>query len=223
MILRADRLIIFAKAPVPGRVKTRLCPPLTPGEAAALHAAFIRDTLDMAVSGGPYVVTLAYTPRGSDPVFREVLGSAPVELAPQEGRDLGLRMHGSLARAIAAGAKKAALIGTDIPALPANFIRDAFLALDGSDLVLGPAEDGGYYLVALKKPEKRLFTGITWSTPGVLADTLARAKALGLKVSLLPAMTDVDTPADLYALLDGPLPPETRRFVERLRPRLAAP
>lgn len=218
--MSSERLIIFAKAPVPGRVKTRLCPPLTPEEAAALHAAFIRDTLETALSGGTYGITLAYTPAVSGRVFLKIISKSPVELSTQKGEDLGMRMHNSLSGAISSGAAKAALIGTDIPTLTAGLIKEAFAMLDGSDLVLGPAGDGGYYLVALKAPEKRLFTDITWSTPRVLADTLLRAKALGLKVFLLPAMPDVDTPADLAALLEGPLPPHTGRLLGRLRGKL---
>ncbi len=220
--MNADRLIIFAKAPLAGRVKTRLCPPLTPEEAALLYEAFIRDTLDIAVSDGSYGVTLAYTPGGSGHIFRGIIGEAPVELKPQEGKDLGMRMHNSLADAIRAGAVKAALIGTDIPTITEGLIRDAFRMLDGSDLVLGPAGDGGYYLVALKSAEKRLFTDMEWSTPRVLADTVARADALGLKVSLLPQRPDVDTPADIAALAGWPLPFHTRMFMERLKGKITA-
>jgi len=220
--LRTDRLIIFAKEPAPGKVKTRLCPPLLPVEAAVLYEAFITDTLDKALSIKSCAVTMAYTPDDAREYFQRLSTGRGITVEPQEGPDLGARMLGAFEAAFIKGAAKAALIGTDIPTLPVGVMREAFARLDGYDAVFAPTRDGGYCLAALKTPHKELFEGIEWSTRSVLADTLERARTLGLDVFLLPVQSDVDTPGDLFALLEENPPPATSSVLKGLKPRLFA-
>jgi hypothetical protein len=215
-------LIIFAKVPEPGRVKTRLCEHITCEEAVELYDAFVADTVGMAASAGAFHVTLAYTPESAGGYFTDRFDGLGVEFIPQEGADLGMRMHHALSRAFGHGADRAALIGTDIPTLTAGEIKDAFARLENSDVVIGPANDGGYFLVAMKRPQPGIFEGVAWSTPHVLNTTLERADAMGLTVSLIPGHTDVDTVMDLAALSGLALPENTRAVVERLRPKLAS-
>lgn len=215
-----DHIIIFAKAPEPGQVKTRLCERLTCEEAVELYDALVADTVDMALSGGRFHVTIAYTPEAAAGYFEDRFEGTGVQLIPQDGQELGARMHHALCHAFGHGARRAALIGTDIPTLTLDYIKDAFARLENSDVALCPTVDGGYCLVAMKKDHQMIFEGIAWSTGHVLASTLARAGALGLTVSLLPELRDIDTVSDLAALLDAELPPYTRTVVDRLRPKL---
>jgi rSAM/selenodomain-associated transferase 1 len=122
-----------------------------------------------------------------------------VRLLAQRGEDLGARMADAFARAFARGASRVAIVGTDAPAVSRETVTEALGALDGADAVLGPSEDGGYYLLALREPWPGLFSGIAWSTPAVAAETRARAAALGLVLHELPARRDVDTLDDLRA------------------------
>lgn len=179
-------LAVFAKAPLPGRVKTRLN--LPPGEAARLYAAFVRDTLHKAAALGPPVCVFF----DGDRALLEPLAPAGVRWADQGGGDLGAR----LARVPA----PCLILGTDSPHLPQSILRGAWDALARADVVLGPAEDGGYYLIGLRVPCPLLFDDIAWSTDHVLAQTLARASALGLSVFQTPPWYDLDTPADLRRL-----------------------
>jgi len=190
----------MAKHPSPGAVKTRLVPALGADGACALYAAFILD-LAARLQGLPYAVTWAYWP--ADAPFPDLLPGA--RCVPQRGADLGERMAGAIADAFGEGPGPVLVIGADAPHLPAEWIADAATALGGdADLVLGPAADGGYYLIGLRGPAPGLFTGIPWSTPRVLAATRARAGALGLREHPLPSCFDVDGPEDL-ALLAGVL------------------
>ena len=116
---------------------------------------------------------------------------------PQRGEDLGARMAAAFDDAFRRGARRTAIIGTDAPSVSRERVIEAFEALDGHDVAIGPASDGGYYLLALGSPQPELFQGIAWSTPSVLAQTLERAAALRLRVRLLKPLTDVDTLADL--------------------------
>lgn len=184
-------LAVFAKSPVPGQVKTRLCPPLTDEQAARLCAAFVRDTVRKAQALAP--VSLFHA--GDRSCLQETLrGLPPVAWRPQGAGDLGAR----LARVPA----PCLIVGTDSPRLPSVILRQALVALPDHDVILGPADDGGYYLIALRAPQPALFDGIAWSTSEVLAQTWTRASELGLTVALLPPFYDIDTPADLRRLRD---------------------
>jgi rSAM/selenodomain-associated transferase 1 len=215
-----DLLIIFAKAPIAGLAKTRLFPHLSFEEAAEVHRAFLSDTVDKALMMPTFDVCLAYTPVRCLDVFKQLYGPRVTDYLPQHGDDLGERMSNALDCAFDRGAGKAAIIGSDIPTLPAHYINAAFKRLDKCDLVIGPSLDGGYYLVAMKRPAPELFKGIAWSGPDVYKDTLTNAGRLGMKVEMLPLLKDIDTVEDLRGLLGTRLPPNTHRVLSGLEDRL---
>ncbi|MCA1990227.1 MAG: TIGR04282 family arsenosugar biosynthesis glycosyltransferase, partial [Desulfarculus sp.] len=141
---------------------------------------------------------------GADPAaFRRWLGLAPL-IRPQDSGDLGRRMDLALTRALAEGEERAVLIGSDCPGLTAEILEQAFAVLADHDLVLGPAQDGGYYLVGLRRPAPEIFRGIAWGSDRVLRQTLNRAGELGLRVALLPELADLDRPEDLPRLVSPP-------------------
>lgn len=195
----SDRaLIVFLKHPEPGTVKTRLIPVLGAEIAADLYRALCEVVFAGTVPRpGEFERLVFFAPPEA---AEQVRGWLPgVRLLPQAGGDLGARMSGAFARAFDRGAERAALIGTDSPAVSRATVVEALEALDAADLVLGPAEDGGYYLLALRKPRPELFDGMTWSTTVVLEETVARADTAGLRVHLLAPLRDIDTPEDLRA------------------------
>ncbi len=225
-------LIIFAKAPIPGQVKTRLCPPLTPDEAASLHGSVVLDMLERSRGLSSMDRFVACFP-SPDHVFFKILEERHgVRLIAQTGEDLGARMASALADIFAQGYRRALVIGTDLPTLPGSLFGEALALLDTHDLVLGPAQDGGYYLIGLRKPAPELFTGIPWSTDRVLALTQTKASAAGLKTALLQVRRDIDTVEDLTALLEdlggaagaklrgGELSPRTAGVLRLLADRL---
>jgi hypothetical protein len=200
-------LVIFAKAPIAGQVKTRLCPPLAPDEAATLHGSFVLDTLErtrLAVAQFklPCDRYLACAPSSTHVFFRIMEERHRVRLIDQEGDDLGQRMTRALEAMFARGYQRALIVGTDVPSLPLEYYQQALGRLEQHDLVLGPAQDGGYYLIGLKKPAPALFEKIPWSTDRVLALTCEHAGRLGLSHALLPEWRDVDTVDDLRALIE---------------------
>jgi rSAM/selenodomain-associated transferase 1 len=190
---------IFVKAPRPGRVKTRLAVELGRRAATRLYRRMGRDIV-AAAAGVADRTTVWFAPRrGGAAVRRWLAGLAGLEFRAQTGRTLGDRLAAAFAREFATGARHVVIIGSDCPDLDARRLRAAFAALRRRDVVLGPALDGGYYLIGLARPAPRLFRGIAWSTAGVAAQTLRRARALGLGWHLLPALRDVDTAADARA------------------------
>lgn len=193
-----NSLIVFAKAPVPGKVKTRLSPPLSSDQAARLYTAFVGDVIAGARASGAAAVSVAYEPHRAYPDLRWI-EDAPAWF-PQTGKDLGARMNAAFAAAFDGGAAKAVIIGSDCPDLDPRILRRAFAHLDEAEVVLGTAEDGGYYLVGLRAPMPSLFSRMEWSTPDVLARTLARLTRKGARFALLPEHADVDTFGDLKAL-----------------------
>jgi rSAM/selenodomain-associated transferase 1 len=193
-------LIIFAKAPEPGQVKTRLSPPLTSDQAARLHEAFVLDSVRAAQSVHGVTQWLSCAPSTTHPFFRGLTRRFRLRLLTQTGETLGERMASALRQALDAGATRVALIGTDVPTLPAPIIRDAFRLLRRSDVVLGPACDGGYYLVGVSRRVPQIFDEIPWGRSTVLEATLARINRLGLSCRLLPFWYDVDTLPSLRLL-----------------------
>jgi rSAM/selenodomain-associated transferase 1 len=180
----------MAKHPAPGRVKTRLAATLGAERACALYRAFVLDLAER-LDALAYDVTWAYWPATAP--FATLLPRA--RCWPQRGADLGERM----ANAVAECGGPAVVIGADAPHVPAARLEEAVGALAAdADLVLGPADDGGYYLIGLRAPRPPVFTGVPWGTDRVLAETLARAG--GLRTLLLEPCFDVDTPADLTRL-----------------------
>lgn len=191
-------LLVFTKPARPGRVKTRLIGDLTPAEAAELHAAFLEDLLDR-LRQGSFELRIAWA---LEP--EEEIPAGPVPGIRQQGRDLGERLFRALAGAVMKGVTGAvAAVGSDHPTLPLELVHRGFQRVEaGADVVLGPAADGGYYLIVLRAGAvmPRLFEGIAWSTERVLEQTLERCRELELRVELLPTAADVDTPEDLRRL-----------------------
>lgn len=195
-------LAVIAKEPVAGLAKTRLAPSLGDHGAARVAVALLADTLATVrmVAAQPW---LCFAPAGA----RERMAAlAPgFRLLAQAGGDLGDRLAACAAALHAAGATRLAIVGADTPHLPAAWYRSAFALLDHVDVVLGPALDGGYYLIAIETdagpPPAELFTGVPMGTDVVLGETLHRAERLGLRAGLLPPLRDLDRIEDLRAAL----------------------
>jgi rSAM/selenodomain-associated transferase 1 len=201
-------LVIFAKAPVPGQVKTRLCPPLTGDEAATIHGTFVLDTLERTKAAVTKFKLqadryLACAPSSALAFFRILEERQAVGLLEQEGEDLGARMHRACETLFQRNYQQVLIVGTDVPSLPLDYYRQALDQLERHDVVIGPALDGGYYMIGLKKIAPALFQGIPWSTDRVLSMTREKAIAMGLRVALLPEWRDVDTIDDLRLLIDA--------------------
>lgn len=197
-------VLVFAKAPEPGHVKTRLVPPLTPGAAAVLAARLARRALTTAVASGLGPVTLCCAPDTSHEFFRVCARQHGVALVDQGEGDLGARMQRALATALEHH-RAAVLIGTDVPAMEAADLQAAAAALDDSaDIVLGPAVDGGYWLIGARRVDASLFDGIAWSTADVLATTRARIAALRWRAVEIATRADLDVPTDLERLRAEP-------------------
>jgi rSAM/selenodomain-associated transferase 1 len=191
----AVRIAVFAKAPVAGEVKTRLAALLGAAGAASLHAGLARRALATAVRSGLGPVELWCAPDAADPFFAQCAREFGVTLRRQEGADLGERMANAFA-----DSTPLLVIGSDCPALDAAHLLAAAQALSSHDVVIQPAEDGGYVLIGLSKPAPALFRGIEWSAPTVMARTRERIAASGLRCRELAALWDVDRPED-YARL----------------------
>lgn len=208
-------LILMAKRPSPGHTKTRLCPPLSYEEAAELYAGMLRDSITLIQQVPGVQPAIAVSPDEARGYFADLAPAAL--LMPQGPGDLAQRLAYVTALAFADAAPAVAVMSSDTPMLPVAYLRQAFAALATHDLALGPCEDGGYYLAALRRPAPSLFTSVTMSTPNVLRDTMAEAERLDLSVSLLPPCYDIDTPADLVRLQADPAPLlHTRAALQRL-------
>lgn len=194
------RLLIFAKAPVPGQAKTRLIPVLGPAGAARLQKRFCRDMLASTTAAGLAPVELWCSPDTTHPFFASCRADYGVALRTQRGADLGERMRDAFERALASS-RYAAIIGTDCPGIGRHDLRQTYQALDdGMDAVLGPALDGGYVLIGLSRPAPMLFAGVDWGSDRVLAQTRKRLAQYGLRWRELAPHRDVDRPEDLALL-----------------------
>ena len=194
-----ETIIVFAKAPRLGEVKTRLARDLGPEDALRIYKVLGRGVVER-LRRSPRPVTVYFTPADAEQEIRDWMGSEGLEFRPQVEGDLGQRMHTALREALAT-ARSACVVGSDIPGLDAATIDEAFARLDDDDVAVGPAEDGGYYLLAMREPHPGLFEGIDWGTESVCAQTLARAHALDLSVGTLQRLSDVDTVEDVPAEL----------------------
>jgi rSAM/selenodomain-associated transferase 1 len=204
----------MTKAPRAGQVKTRLVPPLTPEEAADLNTAFLRDlsmSIFRASEMAPAQPLAAYTPRGSEDVYTNILPPRFM-LLPQRGENFGERLIFAAEDLFAAGFASVCLINSDSPTVPPqNFAEAAIeLAQPGDRIVLGPADDGGYYLIGMKQMHRRLFEEIDWSTERVFEQTKQRATELNLPVHQLASGLDVDDQAGLVRLRHELLAPHSR-------------
>ena len=189
----------MAKQPAIGQTKTRLCPPLTREQAAALYEALLRDTIALVASLEGADLAIAVTPPSAMGYFESISPSGTV-LHPVTCKDIGECLEKTLSHLLNLGYSKALALNADGPSLPPDFLDQAINALNRSDLVFGPAQDGGYYLVGMKKMNPALFRGITWSTDQVLSQSLVKAKKLDLSTALLPQWYDIDTADDLHQL-----------------------
>jgi uncharacterized protein len=203
---RATRcaIAIMAKAPRLGDVKTRLVPPLSAEEATALSGAFIRDIAENIIAAAATAAIdgwLAYSPPGSEAEFTALLPAAIKLLRPRRS-GLGASLGDAAEDLLGAGYGAVCLVNSDSPTLPTAVLIEAALALarPGDRAVLGPAADGGYYLIGLKRPHRRLFEDIAWSTAHVLPQTMDRAAELGLAVETLRGWYDVDDRVSLLQL-----------------------
>lgn len=225
---RKSALLVFAKTPVPGRVKTRLTPPLTPEEAGALYAAFLDDAFaqyaELEVDVLAFLATKEATAVAEAAVrWPGSFGRARAVFA-QQGSGLGERMAHAVARSFRAGYERLVVIGTDHPTLPLDFVRRAFRELEaGTKIVIGPSEDGGYYLLGMNQFFPELWDGMRYSHTAVFEQTLNRAERTSASLVVLPVWYDVDDATDLdrlirdLAALKGSCP-ATRRVLRGMRP-----
>jgi len=224
-------LIVFVKSPVPGNVKTRLIPHLSAEESAGLYRCFVLDILGALLphdTDGRLIV--AYQPSTKMPDLAWTGFRRPPEFFRQEGQSLGERLVHAFGTAFGRGCRQVVLIGSDSPTLPPSYIEQAFSALQEADVVVGPATDGGYYLIGLSRPCLKLFDDVAWSTDQVFERTVQIAESQGFRLRILPTHYDVDTTDDLGVLsrelaTTGGIAPQTGRFLADLRrakPALAA-
>ena len=234
--MRPVAIGIMCKTPIAGASKTRLSPPLSPTECAAISACFISDLAntihDLSLSGDvtPYAV---YTPRGSEEELRRLLPES-FRLAAQPEGDFGVRLLQGTIDLLDAGHRAAILVNSDSPTLPEAVLQQAVDAVSrGDNVTLSPAIDGGYTLIGLSKPHARLFQDIPWSTDAVYRLTLERAQEIGLSATVVHGWYDVDDSESLQMLEDelsgkrhdflaeniaGASAPRTREFMRRRRP-----
>ncbi len=205
-----NKLWIFARYPQPGQAKTRLIPAIGPLRAAELQRQMFLRTIQQSqqlLSNSIAQVEISLA-GGSMESFKK-LKLTDIPAQPQEGTDLGNRMERAFAIAQSEGFLRTVIIGTDAPRLDASILRQAFDSLDRCEVVLGPAWDGGYYLIGLRQPIPELFDSIPWGTSTVLDDTLKRAHSLNLSVALLSPLPDIDRAEDLpiWCQTHGPISP----------------
>jgi uncharacterized protein len=218
-------IAVMAKASIPGRAKTRLVPPLTAEEAAALNTSFLRDVADSLISASVLANIaglMAYGPAGSASFFRGIMPEC-IGLLETVKPDFGECLFHAVSTLLDDGHEAVCLLNSDSPTLPVSYLTAAAttLAAPGDRVVLGPSTDGGYYLIGLKTPHRRLFEDIDWSTERVAGQTMTRAQELGLPVHQLPSWYDVDD-ADALRLLVGELFEETPFRAWGSRPTPAA-
>ncbi len=210
-------LLIFAKQPLPGKVKTRLSPSFSSQAAADIYGCMLSDTLIKVSEVSGVERLLFFEPScGAAGFFQE--NFPEIRAFPQRGAGLGERLENAFETAFSLGFESVAAIGTDSPDLPLSYLEESFRILEagGVDTVFGPAMDGGYYLVALRSNYPGLFRNIPWSTNQVLEKSLTAAASLGLQVACLPVWHDMDTVEDLKRFLAGgssEYAPRTLRFL----------
>lgn len=196
-------LIIFVKYPQPGQVKSRLAKDFDDDFAAGLYKAFVLDILECAMKGD-WQLQIYFYPSERENEIRKLFGKDH-NYRPQRGVDLGQRMKNALVDSFVDGFKFVVLIGSDFPDLPLKMIKDAFAALDSpSDAVIGPATDGGYYLIGLKAETflPDIFSGLPWSTASIFPETVKILQAYGRRTKILQEWRDVDKRDDLINLVE---------------------
>lgn len=213
-------LLVVAKRPAPGQTKTRLTPPLSPEQAARLYECFLRDTLDLMRAVPDVRRGIAFLSHAAAEYFAQL--APDFDLILQVGADLGARLDQALTHYLTRGYDHAVIMNSDGPTLPIEYLIQAFAELAvGADVVLGPSDDGGYYLIGLKKPAPRLLREVRMSTSHVTADTLTLAHEENLRVALLPTWYDVDDAESLSRLIleldtaPASVAPHTRSFLQQ--------
>ncbi len=196
MMSVAIPLYLFAKAPVAGRAKKRMCPPLSKDQAASLACALLENAVSIVESGWPGQCVLSATPDLSHPAFTPILQSQHWKTQLQPSLDLGGRMQQALQTGITeVGA--AAVLGTDIPAINADILQQAYQALTDGQQVVGPTPDGGFYFLGVNTIPDALFSGIEWGSDQVFSRLMQNAAEIGLTLERLPALSDCDDYEDL--------------------------
>lgn len=220
-------LVLMSRAPIPGKTKTRLHSHLKPEECAELHRAFLKDISNKLENIKQQYQTLdlflSYTPEGSEDLFTDLISDS-FNLIIQDGKDLGERMYNSIIEAYNKTDEPVIITGSDLPSLPAEIITEAVAALKEKDIVIGPAVDGGYYLIGMQKPHPSLFTYNEWGSDSVLIKTLKSASEDNLKIHFLPEWYDVDTFNELLLFRDELLkirkdsfyPEHSRFYLEKI-------
>ena len=198
MMMSGNALVVLAKDPVAGQVKTRLLSRLSAVQAAAISAALLQDLLEHLNGLRDCSLFLAYSPAGAQPSMAQ-LAPPTYELFPQVDGDLGARMYGAFVELFRRGFGSVILIGGDLLPVPLDFFQRGFGYLNDRKNrgVIGPSDDGGYYLLGLSGSHRQLFAGMTWSHTGVFADTIRRMQAAGIDYLKLPEWCDIDIPEDL--------------------------
>ncbi len=191
----------MAKAPIAGTVKTRLVPPLAHDQAADLSRALLLDQLEHLAGLRDVDLYVAFTPPEAEGLMQRI-ASRSCPCFPQQGDDLGERMKEALAELWRRGHRSAAIIGSDVAAVPLDFFDRAFELLSSKEsrVVLGPSRDGGYYFIGMNRPAPEVFDGMSWSHDRVLSETTARLACLGIDFDLLPEWFDIDTAGDIELL-----------------------
>ncbi len=189
-------LIIFVKYPEPGKVKTRLAADIGKEKAAKIYKGMAETVISNVLRSEDYRSVIFFDPPERKSDFERWLGNSHM-LLPQEGQSLGERMVKAFDKVFSFGAERAVIIGTDCVEISNELVSQGFSALKNADIVIGPAEDGGYYLLGLKRPIREIFNKINWGTNLVLNQTLKKARKEGLKFQLLKTLKDIDTVKDL--------------------------
>lgn len=197
MILRPAAILVFVRAPERGRVKTRLAASIGDDAALRIYRRLAEHVLgEVRTLSHLARIRVHYTPAPAGDAVAGWLGAGP-EYLPQRGATLGARMERAFHQAFTDGFERVVIVGSDLPGLTARHLQEALALLDAHPAVIGPARDGGYWLLGLRRPAPELFRDVPWSTATVFPETMRRLRALGLRPALLPELADVDEPADL--------------------------
>ena len=221
MPVKQPILVVFAKKAVAGRVKTRLCPPLSAAQAREVAIFLTEKSIENVCMHWPGEIELSVWPDGRDGVFTALVNRYGIKLSTQVDGDLGVKMQAAMARAAGTG-QAAVIMGADVPHCPGDIIRSAFRSLESGKNVIGPTADGGYYCIGVSDPEPAMFSGVHWGSALAYEQTLSSCKASGIRFeSILPELNDLDTFEDLREL-SGQLP-ELRNFIDEKNNRASQP
>lgn len=192
-----NTLIVFVRYPDPGKVKTRIARELGAEKAAEIYSLIAGSVIEEVSGSDNYGTVIYFDPPEKEDAIRKWLGRGDVSYEPQSGVTVGERMSDAFDRVFSGGAEKAVLIGTDIPQITGEIVTEAFRLLEYEDAVIGPAQDGGYYLLGLKKPAPHLFSDIEWGSETVFEQTIGRIRKLNISYKSLDTLRDVDTAGDI--------------------------